>query len=400
MALSVAGALVLSSLSLLGGHAAVGASGPAAGTRSQSARVSSATSANLAAQALNQANAQLAGHGGSTLVASKARPRASLSYLAVRDGRGRLVVQLSSNAKKVTITYRKGKARSKTVKLRRGVAQVTVPAGATRAKAKAKATKRLRASKKIALVPTLVTPKPTPPTPPTPTPPAPPPLPRGSVRIVSLPPFGPASPSAPPLFRWYEATRTMSCDLIGVADPPPTDMPAGQLAMFASLAQLCRNLTGQGGVVDWTAAASALQQTAGESDCLVLAARSLLGAAVAAHEADPTAPLAAGPASAGTACPADIDEVFVSNPTPGGEYTLNVAGSYLIDVTGASVGGVPLDLFESAEDFDAVPPRGTLSASGSTCLRATVPATVTVFGPGYQASGALTPTVDLGACTP
>ena len=375
LALGLVGALVLGGLGLVGGPAV---------SKTLPHEVRAASS------------------GTATLVAATARPRALLSYVAVRDARGRLVVNLSSNAKKVKVTYRSGKARSRTVKLRRGAAQVTVPAGATKVKALAKSTKRLRASRWITVIPTVSTPSPPPATPPPPTPDPPPPTPvnppppRGGTKLLGLPPKGPASPDTPPPFSWYEAIRTLNCRL-NDSDAIPRGMSAGQYAMFISVAQVCRNLTEQA-PVDWAAAASALNQTTGESDCLIVAVRSLLSAAVAAHEADPTAVLAPGPAAAGTACPL---EIAVTISSPGTTYILTIQGKYLFEFGGVTVAGVPFQATVTDEpDLGNGETLFTITATGSTCLPAGQSAPVTVTGSGYQVTGSVTPTATLGVCSP
>ena len=381
LALSLIGALVLGGLGLVTSPAT-------SAVRPATAKTASSTSP------------------AAVLVAARARPRALFNYVAVRDARGRLVVSMSSNAKKVTVSYRSGKTRSKTVKLRGGAAQVTVPAGATKVKARAKSTKKLRASKWVKVVATVDTTKPSPspptPVPPTPTPPTPttPPPPRGGTKVLGLPPIGPAAPDAPPAYRWYEALQTLDCTGFSEMGALPDGMTQGQWAMYLSLAQVCLNLTGQGnGAVDWAAAASALNQTPAENNCLVVAARSVLSAAVAAHEADPTATLTAGSPAPGTACPVAITDAFVDSP--GTQYTLQIFGPYLFGLTGVAVNGVALDVPDDPNrDFESDPPVVTIFASGSTCLRAGQPATVTVTGRGYQVPHTFTPTSTVGACSP
>lgn len=394
-ALALAGALVLSALGLLGGGAvaAPGLSGSAA----------------------------LAARGQMMVTAAKAKPRAALRYQATRDARGRLVVEIRSNASKVKLSYtvgKKKKKRSQTVKFRRGSVIVIVPAGATRVSARTKATRTLRASKRIVVTPT-PSPAPVPPTPPNPpqpappppapaplppTPPAPAPLPptppRVGVARVPLPPIGPASPDTPPPTRWYQAMQTLDCGLIADTASPPDTMPPGQRAMFASLAQLCLTLTGQGGTVDWAAAVGALQQTAGESNCLVVAARQMLSAAVAAHDSDPTAALEIGPTAPGTACPVGVTDVSVDSSDPGAGYTLRITGPYLFQVTGVSVKDAVLTGVTAGTDTSVDPPLVTVFASGSECLQQGTAVTVTVSGQGYQAAQEFTPDVSLGACSP
>ena len=198
---------------------------------------------------------------------------------------------------------------------------------------------------------------------------------------VSLPPIGPASPFTPPPNRWYLAMQTLNCGQVA-ADPGNT--PQGQRALFESLAQLCLTLTGQGGAVDWAAAASALQQTAGETNCFVLGARAMLSAAVAAHQSDPTAVIAGGDTAPGTACPVRVTEV--TGVDQGTTYTLEITGEYLYQATGVTVGSEALTAIEGSEGPVADPPVGTVSAIGSGCLQAGVAVNVVVSGAGYQAS--------------
>lgn len=382
--LTLAGSLVLGALGLLGGGAAAapGLSGSAA----------------------------LAAPGQSIVIAAKVKPRATLRYQATRDARGRLVVEMRSNASKVKVSYtlgtkkekKKKTKRSQTVKFRKGSVIVIVPAVATRVSARTKATRTLRTSKRIVVTPT---PQPTPvpsttPNPAPPAPPPPPPPPRVNVVRVPLPPIGPASPDTPPPTRWYEAMQTLNCVLIADTATPPDTMAPGQRAMFASLAQLCLTLTGQGGTVDWAAAASALQQTAGESNCLVVAVREMLSAAVAAHDANPTAALESGPAAPGIACPVGVTDVTVDSGDPGPGYTMRITGPYLFQVTGVSVEDAVLSGVTAVTDTSVDPPLVTVSASGTQCLQRGTAVTVTVSGQGYQAAHEFTPDVSLGDCGP
>ena len=87
------------------------------------------------------------GGGVASSVSVAAVPRALLSVTAQLRASGRLVVSVSSNAKKASVRYKVGKrARVKTVKLRRGTASVTLPKGARKVTARARGTKKLRAS--------------------------------------------------------------------------------------------------------------------------------------------------------------------------------------------------------------------------------------------------------------
>ena len=303
--------------------------------------------------------------------AAKRKARALLSYQATLDTRGRLVVELRSNANKVKVSYTSGKRqRSKTAKFRKGAVIVIVPAAATKVSARTKATRTLRPSTRIVVRPTPVPPAPLPPTPtPTQQPATPTPAPVRVLR-VPLPPIGPASPDTPPPTRWYEAMQTLNCGLIADTAAPPDTMPPGQRAMFASLAQLCLALTAQGGSMDWGAAASAVEQTAGESNCLVLAARSMLNAAVVAHQSDPSAVLARGEAATGTACPVRVTDVTVDSSVSGGSYTLRITGPHLFQVTGVTVNTSQLSVVDGGTDTSVDPPLVTVLASGSACLQA------------------------------
>ncbi len=202
MSWALAAALVISALGLpTGGAAGVPSSGTAVGIAT----------------------------GQATVMASKPRPRATLTYQATMDARGRLVVTLRSPAKKVTVTYKvpykKGtRTRSKKATFRQGAALVIVPAGATKVRAKTKATRTLRASRKIVVRLTPIV-TPVPPTPPPTTPRRP--LPRRHPSRPRLPASSrsgcprsvPPSPDTPPPTRWYEAMQTLDCDLDRGHDP-------------------------------------------------------------------------------------------------------------------------------------------------------------------------------------
>ena len=344
-------------------------------------------------------SAAVAAHGQSIVIAAKKKPRALLRYRATLDTRGRLVVELRSNANKVKVSYTSGKRkRSKTAKFRKGAVIVIVPAAATKVSARTKATRRLRASTRTVVRPTPVPPAPVLP-PPTPTqqPATPTPAPVRVLR-VPLPPIGPASPDTPPPTRWYEAMQTLNCGLIADTAAPPDTMPPGQRAMFASLAQLCLTLTAQGGSMDWGAAAGAVEQTAGEPNCLVLAARSMLSAAVVAHQSDPSAVLARGEAATGTACPVSVTDVSVDSSDPGGSYTLRITGPYLFQVTGVTVNTSGLSVVDGSTDTSVDPPLVTVLASSSACLPQGTAVSVVVSGAGYQAAHLFIPELSLGDC--
>ncbi len=214
---------------------------------------------------------------------------------------------------------------------------------------------------------------------------------------VALPPIGPASPDAPAPFRWYEAMQRLDCSLISDTAEGRLGISEAQQAMFASLAQLCLTLTGEGTAMDWGSAARAVAATRGEADCLVVAVREMLVAAVAAHEADPTAVLARGPAAPGTACPVEITEVSAGVGDSDAEFALRIEGPYLFQVQDVTVDGAALS-FEAQEDLSADPPLVTLTASGSMCLPQGAAATLAVSGAGYEVTHQFTPAVSLGDC--
>lgn len=82
---------------------------------------------------------------------AKARAAVAGSYTIATTGK--LLVTIRSNSSKVKLSYRnaKGKVKAKKVRVRKGVAAVRLPAGATRVRAKALATKRLKASRYLTL---------------------------------------------------------------------------------------------------------------------------------------------------------------------------------------------------------------------------------------------------------
>jgi hypothetical protein len=97
------------------------------------------------------------GLGGSTTTAS--RPRATVSGYLEFLASGRVRASVTSNAKKVKLTYRtaKNRKRTATIKIRSGKGARTLSAGSKEIYARARATKKLRASAKLGL-PTLVPP--------------------------------------------------------------------------------------------------------------------------------------------------------------------------------------------------------------------------------------------------
>lgn len=107
----------------------------------------------LLATPTSAASASGLGAAPSAVVAAKARPRATVagSYLPLSTGKVRVV--LTSNVTKVTVYYRtaKNKKRSLTMRVSAGSAATTLPAGSKKIDAKAKASSKLRASKRVAL---------------------------------------------------------------------------------------------------------------------------------------------------------------------------------------------------------------------------------------------------------
>ena len=84
-------------------------------------------------------------------VTAKRRPRATVAGSFVVRASGKVRVTVTSNAKKVTLTYRtaKSKKRTSTIKLRKGKGSKTLAKGSKKIYARAKATSTLRASTKI-----------------------------------------------------------------------------------------------------------------------------------------------------------------------------------------------------------------------------------------------------------
>ena len=83
------------------------------------------------------------------------RARASVSGFTTRLKSGKVRVSVSSNAKKVKLTYRnaKNRKRSATITIRSGVGARTLPKGSKRIYARAIATKKLRESRRMAVPP-------------------------------------------------------------------------------------------------------------------------------------------------------------------------------------------------------------------------------------------------------
>ena len=169
------------------------------------------------------------------------------------------------------------------------------------------------------------------------------------VAIRGLPP-GPASPDTPAPFRWYAALQDRQCG--GLADTATnSSLPEPERAMYAALAEVCGLLNGEDGEVDWDQARAAFRDTSPVTDCLVVAARQLLGDVVAAHDAAPDAVLTPGPDADGTACPVSIDGVEMI-----GRTQLIVTGPYLFDPRSARVGSVDLRVgFPEVEVSSGVP---------------------------------------------
>jgi hypothetical protein len=101
----------------------------------------------------------------------KKKPRASLTATRQVLASGKVLVSVKSNAKKVKLAYRtaKSKKRTATIKIRKGSGTKLLAKGSKRIKAQAKATKKLRASRWITVLPAAA-PKPKPTPTPTPTP--------------------------------------------------------------------------------------------------------------------------------------------------------------------------------------------------------------------------------------
>ena len=210
------------------------------------------------------------------------------------------------------------------------------------------------------------------------------------VAIRGLPP-GPASPDTPAPFRWYAALQDRQC--AGLADTATnSSLPEPERAMYAALAEVCGLLNGERGEVDWDQARAAFRDTAPVTDCLVVAARQLLGDVVAAHDAAPDAVLTPGPAADGTACPVSIDGVEMIGPTQ-----LIVTGPYLFDLTSARVGSVDLLVgFPEVEVSSGVPVvRVTLDADDRFCLPPGEQSALQISGDGYTVAADFV-AVDLG----
>lgn len=82
------------------------------------------------------------------------KPRAWVTAVRQTPASGEVLVSVSSNARKVKITFRtaKNKKRSATIRVRAGQAAKSLPAGSHTVFAQAKSTSKLRASRKVAAV--------------------------------------------------------------------------------------------------------------------------------------------------------------------------------------------------------------------------------------------------------
>lgn len=116
----------------------------AARARSAARGVAAPTAAVLVSDPLDDAD-----HAGAGERRKKKRARISASSRRIADGR--LVVTVRSNARKVRVTYRlpRHRHRAVTLRVRKKQAQTLLPQRATRVRARAKATHRLRASRRV-----------------------------------------------------------------------------------------------------------------------------------------------------------------------------------------------------------------------------------------------------------
>ena len=129
----------------------------------------------------------------SVTTAATVKPRANLAAERQDLPSGKVLVSVTSNAKKVKLTYRSAKNTKRTtnIKIRKGVGKATLAKEMKKIYAQAAATSKLRRSLKIPVLPPLPTPAPaTSPPPvaaPAPTPP-----------VATPPPVNPAPVDAPP----------------------------------------------------------------------------------------------------------------------------------------------------------------------------------------------------------
>jgi hypothetical protein len=216
------------------------------------------------------------------------------------------------------------------------------------------------------------------------------------VAVRGLPP-GPASPDTPAPFRWYAGLQGGQCSALDDT-AGNSSVPEPERTMYDSLGQVCRLLGGQVADVDWAQARAAVDDTAGVSDCLVVAARQLLADVVAAREAAPDAVLTQGSAADGTACPVAIDSVEMTSPG-----ALVVTGPYLFDPSSARVGSVDLQVgVPEVEVRSGVPiVRLALESSETFCVPVGARGTLEVAGDGYTAAAYFVGVdVGQGGCDP
>lgn len=126
-----------------------------------------------------------------------AKPRASLTAVRESLPGGRLLVLVTSNAKKVKLTYRTARntKRTASIRIRRGAGQAILAMGSQKVYAQAAATSRLRRSLKVPVLPPVITPQPVTPAPVTATAVA---APVGTPPAVESPPVTPPVLPPPP----------------------------------------------------------------------------------------------------------------------------------------------------------------------------------------------------------
>ena len=126
----------------------------------------------------------------SVTLATTVKPRANLAAERQDLPSGKVLVSVTSNAKKVKLTYRTAKNTKRTtnIKIRKGVGKATLAKGSKKIYAQAAATSKLRRSLKIPVLPPVPTPAPATTAPPMAAP-APPPVatPTPSPRYRSMP---------------------------------------------------------------------------------------------------------------------------------------------------------------------------------------------------------------------
>ncbi|MGB7981807.1 MAG: CAP domain-containing protein [Candidatus Nanopelagicales bacterium] len=160
----------------------------------------------------------------SAVPAARAKPRASLRVSAVVVASGKVRVSVTTNAKRVTLTYRtaKSKKRSATIEVRKGPGVKKLATGSKRIHAQAKATSKLRTSVRIRVIPS--PPAPPRPTPkPTPTPSSTPtPRPTLSSTPTPNPTPNPSSTPTPTASTTPTPTATPKPTASGTPTPTPT----------------------------------------------------------------------------------------------------------------------------------------------------------------------------------